>query len=275
MTDEVVRVSTDWLALRERADAAARSRELVEHLAIPASGRWLIHDLGGGTGSMGRWLAPLLSGPQHWVLHDRDAELLALADVSGPAADGAPVTIETLQSDITRLQPGDLVGATLITASGLLDMLTEDELDGLVTACVAAGCPVLVAMSVVGRVELTPADPLDGRVADAFNAHQRRPTERGRLLGPDAVAPAVERFGRLGAEVLVAPSPWRLGASQPELTEVWFTGWVGAAYDQQPELTAEAASYTRRRLAQAAAGQLDVTVDHADLLALPRRDQPD
>ena len=178
MTDQVVRVSDDWLALREPADAAARSRELVEHLGPPATGRWVIHDLGGGTGSMGRWLAPLLPGPQHWVVHDRDTDLLALAaaDVPGPAADGAAVTVETRQSDITRLQPDDLAGATLITASALLDMLTEDELAGLVSACAAAGCPVLLTLSVVGRVDLTPADPLDRRVAAAFDAHQRRMT---------------------------------------------------------------------------------------------------
>jgi hypothetical protein len=274
MSDQVVRVSDDWLALREPVDAAARSRELVEHLGPPATGSWVIHDLGGGTGSMGRWLAPLLPGPQRWVVHDRDTELLALAadDVPGPAADGAAVTVETRQSDITRLQPDELAGATLITASALLDMLAEDELAGLVSACAGAGCPILLALSVVGRVGLTPADPLDRRVAAAFNDHQRRPTQRGRLLGPDAAAAAAEQFGRLGAEVLVRSSPWRLGASHAELAEVWFTGWVHAACEQLPELSvdAEAEAYTHRRLAQAAAGELEVTVDHDDLLALPR-----
>ena len=97
MRGEDVRVSREWLALREPADAGARSRELVEHLGRhpPPTGRWVIHDLGCGTGAMGRWLAPLLSGPQHWVLHDRDADLLALAaaDVPGPGADGAAVTM--------------------------------------------------------------------------------------------------------------------------------------------------------------------------------------
>jgi predicted RNA methylase len=273
MSDEVVRVSNDWLALREPADAAARSRELAEQLArrSPAGGRWVIHDLGGGTGAMGRWLAPLLPGPQHWVVHDRDAELLAVAaaDSPVPAADGAAVAVETRQSDITRLRPDDLAGATLITASALLDMLTEDELARVVNACAAAGCPILLAMSVVGRVAVTPVDPLDDRVAAAFNAHQRRPTERGRLLGPDAVTAAVKQFEQLGVEVLVRSSPWRLGASQAHLAEVWFTGWVGAACEQQPELTAEAEAYARRRSEQAAARRLEITVEHADLLAVP------
>jgi hypothetical protein len=272
MTVEVIRVSRGWLALREPADAAARAPDLVERLRrqLPATGRRVIHDLGCGTGAMGRWLAPLLPGPQQWVLHDRDADLLALAaDPPGPAADGAVVTVECKQSDITRLRPDDLAGATLVTASALLDLLTEDELAGLVTVCVGAGCPILLTLSVVGHVEVTPADPLDCRVAAAFDAHQRRTTERGRLLGPDAVAFAVEEFGRRGAEVLVRPSPWRLGALQADLAAEWFTGWVGAACEQRAELAAETDVYTRRRLAQATAGQLAVTVDHADLLVLP------
>jgi SAM-dependent methyltransferase len=275
MIVEFIRVDRGWLALREPADAAARAADLVEHLGrhLPATGRRVIHDLGCGTGAMGRWLAPLLPGPQHWVVHDRDADLLeiAAADLPGPAADGAAVTVEARQSDITRLDAGDLAGATLVTASALLDLLTADELAGLVTVCAGAGCPILLTLSVVGRVELTPADPLDARVAMAFDAHQRRTTTGGCLLGPDAVAVAVEEFGRLGAEVLVRPSPWRLGASEADLAAEWFTGWVDAACEQQVELTRETGGYARRRLAEAAAGRLAVTVDHADLLILPRR----
>ena len=272
MTVEGVRVSRRWLALREPADAAARAPDLVDELRrrLPATASKVIHDLGCGTGAMGRWLAPLLPGPQHWVVHDRDRDLLKLAaENPGPAADGAAVTVEAKQSDITRLHPGDLAGATLITASALLDMLTENELAGLVAVCAGAGCPTLLTVSVVGRVEVTPADPLDHRVAAAFDAHQRRTTERGRLLGPDAVAMAVEKFGRLGAEVVVRPSPWRLGALQADLAAEWFTEWVEAAREQQPELAAETDGYTHRRLAKARAGQLAVTVHHADLLVLP------
>jgi SAM-dependent methyltransferase len=274
MTAEGIRVSREWLALREPADAAARAPDLAEQLRrrLPTAGRQVIHDLGCGTGAMGRWLAPQLPGPQHWVLHDRDADLLAIAaeDLPGEAADGTAVTVETRKSDITRLDPGDLTDATLITASAMLDLLTGEELAGLVTVCAGAGCPVLLTMSVVGSVDLNPPDPLDAEVAAAFDAHQRRATERGRLLGPDAVAVALAGFDRLGADVLVRPSPWRLGASDADLAAQWFTGWVGAACEQQVELFAEAGAYARRRLAEATTGRLAVTVDHADLLVLPR-----
>jgi hypothetical protein len=127
------------------------------------------------------------------------------------------------------------------------------------------GLPLLLALTVVGRVSLSPAEPLDARIGAAFNDHQRR----GGLLGPDAVAAAVDALRVTGAEVLVRPSPWRLGAAHADLTAEWLGGWISAACEQEPALAAEAGAYRDLRLAQAAAGELAVTVDHADLLVLP------
>jgi hypothetical protein len=262
-----VRVSPEWLSLREPADAAARSAELADRLGrhLATAGRLVIHDLGGGSGAMGRWLAPRLPGPQHWVVNDRDADLLklAVAGAPGPAADGAAVTVETRRSDLTRLAPEELAGASLVTASALLDLLTADELVWVLVAC--AGCPMLLALTVVGRVSFTPEEPLDALMGAAFNAHQRR----GRKLGPDVVAAVVDELRGTGAEVLVRSSPWRLDAAHADLAAEWFAGWVGAACEQEPGLAAEAGAYMDRRLAQAAAGELDVIVDHADVLVLP------
>jgi hypothetical protein len=263
MSATAVRVSSDWLVLREPADAAARSAELAVRLGqhLPASGRLVIHDLGCGSGAMGRWLAPRLPGPQHWVVHDRDADLLELSVAAPPGA--ASITVVPRRADICRLSPDDLAGASLITASALLDLLTAEELVGMLRAC--RGRPMLLALTVVGRVTLVPADPLDADFGAAFDDHQRR----GGLLGPDAVPTAVEELRRTGAEVLVRPSPWRLDAAHADLTAEWFEGWVAAACEQEPALAADADAYRDRRLAQAVAGKLAVSVDHADLLVLP------
>jgi hypothetical protein len=273
MIGERTRVSTAWLDLREPADAVARSLELVEHLRphLPATGASVIHDLGSGTGSMARWLAPLLPGPQRWILHDLDEDLLeiAAAEARRPAAKGELMSVETKQSDVTELHAHDLAGASLITASALLDLLTGEELAALIDVCAEARCPALLTLSVVGSVELAPADPLDRLVAAAFDSHQRRVTGRGRLLGPDAPAAAVEGFRSRGADVLVRPSPWRLGAAEADLAVGWLAGWIGAACEQSPDLAAAADSYTARRLGEARARGLDVTVSHADLLVLP------
>ncbi len=71
--------SADWLALREPADAAARSVRLSYVLshAVLHHASLRILDLGGGTGSNIRFLAPLLAKPQHWTLVDHDEALLA------------------------------------------------------------------------------------------------------------------------------------------------------------------------------------------------------
>ena len=185
----------------------------------------------------------------------------------GTAADGAPVTVETRRRDITRLTAEDLDGASLITASALLDMLTLEAVERVVAACAGAGCPTLLTISVMGRVELTPNDPLDAEIAAAFNAHQRRTVGGRTLLGPDAVDATVEAFGRRGMRALVRFSPWRLGADQAHLASEWFKGWVAAACEQRSELACRVAPYASRRLAEAAAGRLDVVVHHTDLLA--------
>jgi SAM-dependent methyltransferase len=270
----VVTVTPDWLALREPADAAARAIDLVAQAQqlLPARRPVVVHDLGCGTGSMARWLAPQLPGPQHWVMYDRDPDLLAHAAAGVPplTADGSRVTVETRQRDITRLDRRDLSGASLVTASALLDMLTAAEVERIARSCVEAGCVTLLTLSVIGDVTLTPSDPLDDVIASAFNEHQRRGEDDGRLLGPDAADIAADMFARLGAEVVIAPSPWRLGAGETALTAEWFKGWVGAACEQRPELAASTQAYVEQRLAETAAGRLRVTVHHQDLLVVPR-----
>ncbi|WP_181780260.1 class I SAM-dependent methyltransferase, partial [Pseudonocardia pini] len=174
MTDFDARLSTpgspvcapDWLALREPADAAARSTDLVEGLR----GRDLavVRDLGCGSGSMGRWLRPLVPAGT-WYLHDRDPVLLDIAARDG----GIPVP-----GDLTALT--DLAGTSLVTCSALLDLLTAPEIDRLVDLCVTAGAAALFTLSVTGGARLDPAEPLDVEFAAAFDAHQRRSS----LLGP-------------------------------------------------------------------------------------------
>jgi trans-aconitate methyltransferase len=252
----------DWLALREPADAAARSTELVDRL--PLRPPLVVHDLGSGTGSMLRWLAPRLrarvGGTQHWVLYDRNPRLLAGAVADLPLG----VTAEARLGDLGRLSTADLAGASLVTASALLDVLTADEIHRLVAAC--AKVPTLLTLTVVGGVALDPPDPADAAVAAAFNAHQRRAVGRRRLAGPDAVHLAMAAFRSRRVRVESRETPWRLVSGQ--LAEAWFSGWVTAALEQQPALSVQLNGYVRTRLAQLALDRLTVSVRHRDLLAL-------
>ncbi len=248
--------SSAWLTLREPADAAARDTTLVAALRDRLTAPLVIRDLGCGTGSMGRWLAPALPVPQHWVLMDRDPDLLAHAAAHLPAG----ITAETRQGDVTGLSGDDLAGTSLVTCSALLDLFTAGEVAALAAACAVHGTPVLFTLSVVGRVTLEPADPRDPAIEAAFNAHQRRRTGGRRLLGPDAVDAAVAAFRAHGATVTVRDSPWRLASGDP-LGPQWLRGWVDAAAEQEPDLRLD--GYVEARTGAGFAA----TVGHADLLA--------
>ena len=196
----------------------------------------VVHDLGSGTGSMGRWLAARLPGPQHWVLHDRDADLLAraAAGMTGvTAADGAPVTVETRlrrHHPADRRRPGR---ASLVTASALLDMLTAEEVERMVAAC--AGRPGAVRLTVTGRVRVHPGRPAGRR---ARRRVQRPPAAYRRRPGPARAGRGGRHRGRVragAASRCVRPSPWRLGPEQAELAAEWFAGWLGAAGEERPD----------------------------------------
>jgi hypothetical protein len=267
----IIEVSSDWLARREPEDARARSGEL----ALAAAGRLapgpiVIHDLGSGTGSMMRWLAPQLGGPQTWVLHDWNARLVERATRGGPLdREGRPVSIRTRSQELAHLDARDLEGAALVTASALLDVLTATEVRAVTDACVAVGSPVLLSLSVTGEVRLDPRDPRDETFAAAFNAHQERRAGGRRLVGPAGAALARRRFVEAGWSVRAAATSWRLGGHDRLLLEEWFDGWCDAALEQRADLEVQGAAYRALRSSQSRRGALSVAVAHTDLLAWP------
>ena len=64
-----------------------------------------------------------------------------------------PDVIETRLRDITRLPTDDLDGASLITASALLDMMTSHEISRTVASISAARCPALITLTARPREE--------------------------------------------------------------------------------------------------------------------------
>jgi hypothetical protein len=270
---EVVEVSSDWLTLREPEDARARSRELADAVAeLLGPAPIVIHDLGSGTGSMTRWLAPILPGPQEWVLHDWNSSLTELAfDSPLPVDRGRrQVSISSRTGSLANLTAAELEGASLVTASALLDVLTSEEVHAIVAACVAVGAPTLLALSVTGRVDLTPMDVRDQLVATAFNEHQGRDSDGRRLLGRHAAAVARGLFLQAGWRVRPTDTLWRLDERERQLLGEWFEGWVGAACEQRPELRENYADYLDLRRSQLRRGVLEAVIHHTDLLAWPR-----
>jgi hypothetical protein len=269
----ILEVSTEWLALREPEDAGARSLDLaVAAAAMLPDGPIVVHDLGSGTGSMMRWLAPHLPGPQTWILHDWNAGLIERA-IDGPRPrdrDNAAISVISQPGNLADLRAADLAGASLVTASALLDVLTSRETRAIVDACVGARCPALFTLSVTGEVRLSPRDELDAGFEHAFNAHQLREAGGRQQLGRYGAPIARGLFTQAGWNVRPSTTMWRLDHRRPRLLSEWFSGWVDAAVEQDSELRSAAARYRQLRTSQIERGELTAHVRHVDLLAWPR-----
>jgi len=248
-----------WLALREPADHTARSRSLATRFAAAQGPAPYVVDLGAGSGSNLRYLAPLLPPAQRWLLVDHDPVLLAAA-VARPGTAGH-VACRTL--DLARELPA-VPGRTGVTASALLDLTSAAWLDELARWC--GDLPVLMALSVDGRLAWQPEDPDDDAIRERFFAHQRGDKGFGPALGPDAAAHLAQRLEAAGRRVLLEPSDWRLGPEAP-LLGATLEGMVAAAAELDGAKACKRWATLRRR--QLAAGGLRLTVGHVDLLALP------
>jgi len=254
-----------WLALREPVDHRSRPRAplapLVEWWA--AGGHSSVLDLGCGTGSNLRWLAPELPGSS-WTLLDHDAELLSSIQVPEcpwGEPDVRPVTGDLATEGLVLVDAADLV-----TASALLDLVSEAWLRSLVDACAAGDHAALFALTYDGTIEWGgDPDPLDDVVRDAVNEHQRRDKGIGAALGPAAADTAERLFAAAGYATTLAGSPWELGPADGRLIEALVDGWASAAAEQRPEGAGDFAGWAARRRTCDAR----LTVGHLDLLAIP------
>ena len=259
----------DWLALREPMDHRSRAADLVTPLAdwLESRPSRRVLDLGSGTGSNLRYLAPRLPGGQQWTLVDRDAALLGRA--TGAAVAFPEVARVTQVSGGLDQRGLALVpGADLVTASALLDLVTQEWLERLVAACQAAGSAVLLSLTWDGSMTWHDPDPDDALVAEAVRNHQLRDKGMGPALGPEAGAVAERAFRSAGYDTQLRPSPWSLSVDDASLAQALVDGWAAAATEERPAESRLIQDWAERRRATIAT-QFKLEVGHADLMALP------
>jgi SAM-dependent methyltransferase len=304
--------SAEWLAMREPIDAAARDRAIARRLSelLPPGVRRRCFDLGCGTGSNVRYLAPLLGAPQRWVLVDSDEQHLRrarelaggsamgedhglpegdeAAGINGmrvvrgaPPIDGMPAmhatSIDTrcidLAGDLGQLE---LEEGALVSAAALLDLVSAAWLTRLLDRCRACDAIVLFALTYDGRIALEPGDPADAAVRDLVNRHQRTDKGFGPALGPAAASFARARLEDLQYRTQSAPSDWRLEPADALVQECLLRDWARAAVEIAPAAQELCERWLRKRLAHLERGQSSIRVGHQDLIAWPAgsRDQP-
>ena len=244
--------SLDWLALREAADGDARDDRLRRGAAQLAGDNPVVMDLGCGSGSTARALSEVLPENTQWRLVDNDPVLLDTARRS-VGADSS-----THQLDIDDVASLPQQGATLVTASALLDLVTESWLERFISI---VDVPFYAALTYNGTMRWDPPLPEDALITDAFNRHQRSDKGLGPALGPQAVTTAHRVFRAAGRDVTIADSPWELGPESHALQEALVEG-IAAAAREMGETAATAWGKAR----VAAAPDTHCTVGHEDIL---------
>lgn len=291
--------SDDWLALRAAADSRARADGLLAPLRADWPAPRQVLDLGAGTGANLHHLAPELGPDQQWTCADHDVALLARlpprmrewAAAAGHGCDGengilrcrghgwsCRVTTQQLDlsADLHRL---DMPAGGLVTASALLDLVSEDWLEHLLQRAAGAGCRLLFALNYDGRTALTPplaadtgsetpvAEMADADIIALVNAHQRSDKGFGPALGPAAAETAAALARRLGYRVTTARSDWQIGPDEPALQRALLDGWTQAAVEIDPTAAAAIHAWRQLREDEIRAGRLGILVGHVDVVA--------
>ncbi len=290
----------DWLALREPFDALARSEALAERLIAQLPARPRLIDLGAGTGSLLRWLAPRIGRAQAWTLVDSDRALIEEAfEVIAERAEaigfratfpnrrtllvhapGGAWRVEALITDLAEAPRNlPLHQADAVLSSALCDLVSARWVEGMATAL---RVPFYAALCVDGRDRFWPPHPADGAVANAFRRDQARDKGfGGPALGPAAAGAIAAAFTARGFMVERAASDWVVHARGGEYAELPVPRGHTADFLRQLVLghveaakrhrhgRREAVDWGLTRLDQVDQRLLTARIGHRDVLALP------
>jgi hypothetical protein len=261
--------SAEWLALRESYDLRARNPIVLEAVAtlFKSHDAVSVVDLACGAGSTVRALSSHLPTRQHWDLVDNDQRLLTLA-----------CTVKSTDDVRLNAVPLDLSGnfeavldrtKELITISALLDLVSENWLDRFTRHVASRALPVYAALTYDGRIDLSPADPLDATIASAVNAHQHSDKGFGPALGPSAATAAISRFEALGYSVVHGNSDWLIGTADQEIQFELLAGWATAARAVEALPHCDIDDWLAGRNDEVGARASTMRVGHVDFFATP------
>ena len=278
----MIGAAQDWLEARVPFDDAARQQSLPlldraaqALLDADPTGRTplTVVDLGAGTGKSAAWfrqhLTPRLPGRSiHWLLVDAHEPSLGIATQHLADADTIVTRLSDLPTALASHFPGHPApGTVLLTCSAVLDVLTQDDVEAILTTLTTYQGVGLFLLSITADWHLEPAHPRDPELAEAFADHQRRDGKLGAEGGRAMLRTAREH----AVQTAHGNSAWHLSAPRDtEFTRRFLSERVAAAVEAAPELEDAAREWLETR-DQQATDQLNVTVDHCDVLVDARR----
>ena len=139
-----------------------------------------------------------------------------------------------------RLDLGALTDATifsgrhLVTASALLDLVSDAWLRALAERCRENGAAALFALTYNGQSSCLPVEPEDDAIRDLMNRHQKTDKGFAAAAGPDATDDAARCFAAVGYRVRREPTDWVLPPEAQALQRRLIEGWAEAAVEIAP-----------------------------------------
>lgn len=271
-----------WLDLREGADHRSRNTNVLAACVAHFEGREALRvvDLGCGSGSNLRALAPHLPARQSWRLVDHDPVLLDAARDGlrawAEAADDRPegglllghggkrIDVDFFAADISREIDGALAGSVdLVTAAALFDLVSQDWMERLGDALAARSIPLLAVLTYNGVENWRPRSARDAMMRAAFHVHQARDKGFGPAAGPEAAATLSRLLTARSYRIVEGASDWRLKHDDEDLVHALVEG-VAAACAETGLVDAKAVSSWRAARLRAC-----VDIGHTDVFATP------
>jgi len=274
--------SAEWLALREPVDHRS-----VSPLVRDAARKWIgarkqidVIDLGCGSGSNLRGLAPYLPSAQRWRLVDWDQALLdhartaiaEWADRSEDAANSLALRSAGKEIDVA-FEQADLMKdyaqvldkpAGLVTAAAFFDLVSSQWIADFCAALAKRRLPLYTVLTYNGEEDWTPPHELDAAVLAAFHRHQQGDKGFGPAAGPGAVEALRQTLEAEGYTVITDASPWHMDRGDARLIEALAVGTAQAAVETGQVSEGAAAEWlAARRYADTC------RIGHVDLFAYP------
>lgn len=205
--------SPEWLDLREATDHAARNLNVLSAVQSHFhQDEIFITDIGCGTGSNLRGLAPLLKAKtQYWTLVDYDKNLLTAAKnkLSTFQIADKKLHITYIKADLNKDLTKILTRKTdLLTAAAFFDLTSKNWIEQFAKALAIHKIPFYTILTYDGLEEWTPPHPLDKAVLEAFHQDQKTDKGFGIAAGPHANDTLIQAFKSHNYNTITGKSPW-------------------------------------------------------------------
>ncbi len=267
--------SSDWLALRRRADRRARNKDVMKQFCdwllknSPKDGPLKLIDIAAGTGSFLHDLAEHIGAEreQKWLLVDNDSALLNVAEKT--PSPGPHTSLRTDLRELTDPSALDVLeGHHGVVTSAFLDLVSAYWLDSFIARIRQLKLPFLAGLSYNGILLSRPHHPVDRLIQRAFNQHQATDKGFGSALGPLGGFHAHERLLKAGYSCFKGRSDWICSPEDASLQTELLKGWAQAAREigVSESVVDDWLGY---RLAAVAKGHSRLQVGHVDIVGLP------